>query len=241
MQPSSSSWERRRWPSAAPSGPSWPLHTWTGQGPAGPGPATSGASVGSLGLAPRCNFTHFRFDRSLTPPFACDCAHTFVNISAIKTNSRSILTQTFRDCSHPKINWFPGVPNSMGGVGQCLMNGVPGVDGVQLGTILGQNSLLISGRSGEKLWWTARSCETTLERGGDGGQLRLSKTMVSCGIFSILYFGGVVGVQLNPKTSKLFSLSKSMTHASYLMTHAMSKLPITNRSSNVLFGKLCKW
>ena len=40
-----------------------------------------------------------------------------------------------------------------------------------------------------------------------------------------------VGVQLNQKTSKLFSLSKSMPHASYLMTHAMSKLPITNRSS----------
>ena len=63
-----------------------------------------------------CNFTHFRFDRSLTPPFACDCAHTFVNISAIKTNSQSVLTQKFRDCSHPKINWFPGVPNSMGGL-----------------------------------------------------------------------------------------------------------------------------
>ena len=121
--------------------------------------------------------------------------------------------QTFGDSSPQKTNWFHGVPNSVGGVGQCLMNGVPGVGGVQLGTILGQNSLLISS-SGEKLWRTARSCETTLERGGDGGQLRLSKTMVSCGIFSILYFGGVVGVQLNPKTSKLFSLSKSMTHDS---------------------------
>ena len=119
-----------------------------------------------------CNFTHFRFDRSLTP--------TFVNVSAIKTNSQSIPTETFGDSSPQKTNWFHGVPNSVGGVGQCLMNGVPGVDGVQLGTILGQNSLLISS-SGEKLWRTARSCETTLERGGDGGQLRLSKTMVFCG------------------------------------------------------------
>ena len=153
-------------PCAAPSGPSWPLHTWAGQGPAGPGPATSGASVGSVGLAPRCNFTHFRFDRSLTPPFACDCAHTFVNISAIKTNSRSILTQTFRDCSHPKINWFPGVPNSMGGVGQCLMNGVPGVGRGQRGTILGQNSLLICCRGEKTLGADKKFQDCTGERGG---------------------------------------------------------------------------
>ena len=105
-----------------------------------------------------CNFTHFRFDRSLTPP-------TFVNVSAIKTNSRPILAQTFRDCSHHKTNWFHRVPNSVGWVGRCLMNGVPGVGRVQLGTILGQNSLLICCHSGEKLCWPARSCET---RGGMG-------------------------------------------------------------------------
>ena len=93
MQPSSSSWERRRWPSAAPSGPSWPLHTWAGQGPAGPGPATSGASVGSLGLArPPCNFTHFTFDRSPTlliaqmPTYICQCIHN-QNKFTIQTNT----------------------------------------------------------------------------------------------------------------------------------------------------------
>ena len=126
-----------------------------------------------------CNFTHFRFDRSLTP--------TFVNVSAIKTNSRPILAQTFRDCSHHKTNWFHRVPNSVGWVGRCLMNGVPGVGRVQLGTILGQNSLLICCHSGEKLCWPARSCET---RGGRMGESSNSPKLWFCAdffyIFSIL-------------------------------------------------------
>ena len=177
MHPSSSSWERG-WGSAGPGGPSWPLHTWAGQGPAGPGPATSGASVGSLGLAPTSNFTHFWFDRSLTPPFTCDCAPTFVNIS--KQIHNAILTQTFRDCSPQKINWFSGVPNSLGGVGQCLMNGVPGLGRGQRATILAQNSLLISCR-GEK---TPVAGKKFRDSTGERGEFNFTQTLqylVSCG------------------------------------------------------------
>ena len=131
-----------------------------------------------------CNFTHFTFDLSLTPLHLW--MPTYICQYACNLRSNLQFTPTEIPRSRKLIGFMEFQTIWEGWVGQCLMNGVPGVcrsgqrasEGVFwaeipcLSAVVGKNCG--GGQEVGRLHWRGRGWD-----GSSSTQLKLSETMVS--------------------------------------------------------------